>query len=367
MVKRTEERKTEEKKDVNEEKKDVFKTWADSYTAVSKMWEDSYLKLYRPWLESTGELFGKAFALPKDATPEKYKEFYDEWVKTYQNTYGKFYQIPTLESSKETFEKLLVSAEESNKIYRSWITELEENSRATREVLQGEPDPAKYKEVYDLWIKSYGKIFDELLALPWRQNIKEILENFTGAPDIYLDTFEQISKIWKDSYVKLYVPYANSMLKLSMKSAEISRGTAGPEAYKEFHTLWMNTYQEIYGRLFDTKSMRPSKEVLEYFVRSENVNLNLYKSWIAALGKLSQKAEELSKHNADPETYKELYNLWAKLYGKAFDNFFENTPTISPFKEIMEPVKNAAKIYTDAFTSMSNIWVKSYHTPKDAV
>jgi len=31
------------------------------------------------------------------------------------------------------------------------------------------------------------------------------------------------------------------------------------------------------------------------------------------------------------------------MYGKAFDNFFENTPTFSPFKEIMEPVKNAAR------------------------
>ncbi len=367
MVKKSEERKDIHKEDIHTEEKNSFKTREDNYTAVSKMWEDSYLKLYNPWFESTEALFGKAFELSKDAAPETYKEFYGEWVKTSQNSFGKFYEIPTLESNKETFEKLLVSAEESNKIYSSWIAELNENSRATREVLQGEADPAKYKEVYDMWIKSYGKMLNELLTLPLRQNMKEIFENITGTPDIYSEAFEQISKIWKDSYTKLYVPYADSLLKLSMKSAEISRGNESPEAYKEFHTLWMNTYQEIYGRLFDTKSMQPSKEILEYFVRSENVNLNLYKSWIATLGKLSQKAEELSKHNADPEAYKELYNLWAKMYGKAFDNFFENTPTFSPFKEIMEPVKNAAKIYTDTFTSMSNIWVKPYHNSTDAV
>ena len=80
---------TEEKKDVNEEKKDIFKTWTDSYTAVSKMWEDSYLKLYKPWIESTGEMFEKTSILSKEATPQKYKEFYDEWIKTYQNTFGK--------------------------------------------------------------------------------------------------------------------------------------------------------------------------------------------------------------------------------------------------------------------------------------
>jgi hypothetical protein len=106
---------------VNKENKDNFRTCEDSYTAVSKMWENSCLKLYKPWFESTEAFFGKAFELSKDASPETYTEFYIEWLKTSQNSFCKFYQIPTLESNKETFEKLLISAEESNKIYSSWI------------------------------------------------------------------------------------------------------------------------------------------------------------------------------------------------------------------------------------------------------
>jgi len=347
----------EESKDIHEEK--MKKTSKDSYTEVSKMWEDSYSELYKPWFESTEALFKKAFELSKDAAPETYKEFYDEWVKTSQNSFDKFYQIPTLESNKKTFEKSLASAEESNKIYSSWIAELEENSRATREVLQDEAVPAKYLEVYGMWVKSYGKMLNELLTLPFRQNMKFIFENITGTSDTYSEAFEQISKIWKDSYAKIYVPYTDSMLKLSTKSVEISQGNASLQAYKEFHTLWMNTYQETYGRLFDTQSMRPTKEVLEYFVQSENVNLNICKSWIVILGKLSQKADRLSKQNTDPEAYKALYNLWAKMYGKAFDNFFENTPALCHFREIMEPVKNAAKVYTDTFTSISCDGIKS--------
>ena len=213
-------------------------------------------------------------------------------------------------NTEELFEKLLVSAEESNKIYRSWIVDLEENSRVTREVLKGEPDPVKYREVYTLWIKSYGKIFDELLALPLRLNINEIFENLTGTPDFYSDTLVQVSKQWKDS--------------------------------------------------FDIKSEKPSKEIFESFVQSANFNLNLSKSWIATLEKLSLKARELSKQTADTGTKKEYYYLWAKMYDKAIDNFSENTPTVSPFKEILEPVKNAAKIYADTFTGISNLWVKSY-------
>jgi len=80
---------------------------------------------------------------------------------------------------------------------------------------------------------------------------------------------------------------------------------------------------------------------------------------------MSQKAQELSKQGADPQACRELYNLWGKMYGKAFENFFENTPTISPFKEILEPIKNAAKIYADTFTSISG--VKSHPIPISAV
>ncbi|HLB71492.1 MAG TPA: poly(R)-hydroxyalkanoic acid synthase subunit PhaE [Candidatus Methanoperedens sp.] len=349
-------KKTEERKEVSEEKQDMFKTWADSYTEVSKMWEDSYLKLYKPWIESTEEMFEKAAQLSKESSPRQYKEFYDDWVKTYQNTFGKYYSLPTLKSNKETLEKLLTSAEESNGIYRSWITELEDNSRKTREILKGEADPAKYRECHDMWIKSYEKIFDEIMVLPVMESTKEIFEKYTGVPDIYFGSFVQMSKLWKNTYAKLYGPWSASIARLSEKMAELSAGGASPEAYKEFYTIWMETYKETYEKYF--QSVQPSKEVFESFVHSTSIYLNMYKSWITALEKMSKKAEELSKKTTDPEAYKEFYDLWVKMYEKAFESFFEDMPVMGPMKELMDPVKNMAKIYTDTFARMSKMWMK---------
>ena len=328
MVKRT-----EEKKEVNEER--IFKTW----------------------IESTGEMLEKASLLSKEATPQKYKEFYDEWIKTYQNTFGKFYPIPTLKSNKETLEKFISSAEESNKLYRSWISQLEENSSKTKEILQGKPDPAKYKEVYDMWTKSYGKIFDELIELPAKESTKEIFGNYMGIPDIYSESFLQMSKLWKKSYTQLCEPLNESMMKLSEKMEEISRGDAGPEAYKEFYTLWVDTNKEIYGKY--VKSMEPTGEMFEHFVKSSDIYLGMYKSWIAALEKMSEQAEKMSKQSSDPKAYKEFYNLWVTTSEKAFDCFFDDMPTVGPMKEVMEPVKVMAKMYADTFTNMSKMWVKS--------
>lgn len=350
MVKKAEKR--------NEVKEDViFKNLADSNAEFSKMWEDSYLKLYKPWIESTGEMLDKTVNLSKEATPQKYKEFYDEWIKTYQNYFGKFYPIPTPKSNKEILEKLLSSAEVYNKLYRSWIQELEDNSRKTKEILSGNPEPAKYQECHEMWIKSYEKIFDELMELPSQEYTKEIFGNHTVIPDIYLKGFLQMSKLWKKSYAQLSKPLNESLMTLSEKMAEISRGGAGPEAYKEFYTLWMDTYKENYSEY--VKSFEPSGEMFENFVESTNIYLGMYKSWIAALEKMSEKAKEMSKQSSDPEAFKEFNNLWLKMYEKAFHTFFEDMPTIGgPMKEVMEPVKIMAKMYADTYIQMSKMWVR---------
>jgi hypothetical protein len=349
-------KKTQEPKKVSEDK--IFKTWADSYSAFSTMWEDSYVKLYKPWIESSEEMFEKTVKLSKDATPQKYREFYDEWQKTYQNTFGKFCPLPEERSNKEILEKFMVNAKGLNEQYRAWMAEFEENSGATREVLQGKPDPEKYKEVYDQWMRSYEKIFDELLELPFKESTKEIFGNNREFPDIYSGAFLKMSKLYKRSYQQLCKPFNESMRTLSDKMNEISRGNASPEAYKEFYTLWMDTYKDISGKY--ASSMEPSGENLANFVDITHVYLGLYKSWITALEKMSEKAQELSKQTSDPGAYKEFYNLWVTTYEKAFDSFFEDMPTVEgPMKEAMEPVKTMAKLYADTFIKMSKMWVRS--------
>ncbi len=143
---------------------------------------------------------------------------------------------------------------------------------------------------------------------------------------------------------------------LSRMMAEISRGDAGPEAYTEFYNLWMDTYKETYGR--HAQSMRHTKEEFDSFVQSTNIYLNMYKSWIAALEKMAEKTNELSKKAVDPEMSREFYLLWIKMYEKAFDSFFEDMPLAGPMKEMMEPIKIMAKIYADTFARMSKMWVK---------
>lgn len=345
--------KTGETKNNKENSENIFNIWIGNYIAISKIWEESYIKLYRPWLESTSILFEKAIEVSGTNSPEKYREFYDEWEKTFQGKLQKSVKIPDLETNKRALEKLLKNAERSSEMSKLWTSEIEENSKKTREILEGDPDPIKYKEIYDLWIKSYAKIFDDLLTLPFREDIRDMFENYTGVPDTYSDTFVKISRLYNDSYIKLYGTWTDALVDLSKKSEDISRGNIGPDAYKEFYSCWINLYQQTYGKFLDIQLVQKRKDgtdgteqlnaVFQNFIQSTTNCANLYKSWINMLNKLSEKSAELSRNmyktpdkfnTSDGDIYNEICALWIRIYQKAFDNIMDNVPMVTPFKDI---------------------------------
>jgi hypothetical protein len=210
-----------------------------------------------------------------------------------------------------------------------------------------------------MWTRTYGKIFQDFIEMPTKGSTAVVFETYGGLPNIYFRNFAQIAKLWNDSYQNLFRPWVDSMLSFSDKMAELSKGEARPEAYKEFYNLWIDTYRNTYGRLFNIESVRSaSKEMADSFTKVMEVNLNVYNSWVSALEKISERTTEISKQAARPEAYKEPYNAWISMYERAFDDFFTYVPVMSPIKPMMEPVKNAARAYTDMFTSMSGMWMR---------
>lgn len=346
--------KAEERKTGDGQKNDFFRTWNEGYASASKVWDDSYLKLFKPWVESAGKMFDRSTQIVKDATPVEYKEFFDEWMKTYEKSFGTFTDWPTPETNREALSKFLTGAEKSSKVFKSWIQELEQDARKTEEILHSSPDPGKYQQAYDMWGKSYDKMMDEMLALPVIKSMSDAYERCTGVPDIYSRTFVQVIKLWRDSYGKLYGPLMEAMQTLGAKAADISRGNVSPEAYKEFYTIWTNTYQDMYRQYF--QSMQPSKETFESFSKAADIYLGTYKSWIEALEKMTERTKELAKQTSDPGARKEFFDLWLKMYERAFNNFFENMPAMGPMKEMMEPVKIVARMYSNTLNNMSKTW-----------
>ena len=351
-------KKSEEKKETAEGMKDILNVWVSNSNEFLKMWGDTNLNLYKPWIDFIGEKSLKMSDISMDITPEKYKEFYDDWMKTYKSVYGKIYPVQ-ISSPKEVLESFVNCADESNKVYMSWMDEFRENSKKTAEVLNDGVDPAKYIECFDGWLKTYEKVFDDMNDHPAIKYQREIFTNYTGIPDFYSESIARSAKLMKE-YTNLYVPSEETMEKFSEIIAKISKGEENPQAYKEFYDLSMNSYKEAFSRMFDPQTMKPSKELLDNLKESTDITINLFKSCTAALEKMSEKMHDQSKLANDPETFKEFYNLWMKMYEKTSEDIFEGVPLVSPMKEMIEPVKNACKIYAGTSIKMSKMWMDSF-------
>jgi hypothetical protein len=245
-------KKIEENNETTEGMRNFINTWTSESNKFLRMWGESNVKLYQPLIDFVGDESIRLTDMSVNATPEKYQEFYDNWMKTYRNSFGKVYPVP-VSSPKEALEDL------------------------------------------------NEKVSDDILDNPAIKYQKEILQEL---------------------YTKLYIPSQDSIVKIS--------------------------------------TMKPSKEMMDSLKESMQISLNLFKSWIVALEKISEKMHEQSKLMNDPEAFKEFYGLWIKMYEKSLEDIFEGIPLASPLKEMMEPVKSACKIYANTSIKMSRMWMDSF-------
>lgn len=355
MVKKIEEKTSKEIPEV----KDIINMWTNSSNEFLKLWGDSNLKLYKPWIEFIGEKSSKISEMSMNTSTLKYKEFYEDWMKTYKDTYGKVYPIQT-SSPKEALEGFVKCADESNKVYMSWIEEFGENSKKTSEVLSNGIDPAKFRDCFDGWMKTYEKVFDDINEHPAIKYQRDVFSSSTGMPDLYSESMAKMAKQIKEVYTRLYAPSDDSIEKFSDSLAKLSKDQANPEIYKEFYDIWLNTYKESFSKMFDPQTMKPSKELIDNLKESTDVSISLFKSWTDALEKMSEKMEDQSKLINNPEAFKEFFNLWIKMFEKTSEDIFEGVPLVSPLKEMVEPVKSACQIYSNTSIKMSKMWMDSF-------
>lgn len=101
-------------------------------------------------------------------------EFFDQWLKTYESTYGRLVEMPAMGPMRERSEKMVRGFSVSVNLYTAWMESLVnfqnvfmEAMRRMREKMtteiEGEAIPEKYRDFYQLWIETYSETFKEFL------------------------------------------------------------------------------------------------------------------------------------------------------------------------------------------------------------
>ena len=187
-----------------ENSKDIFGLWAEGFSKISKVWQESYSDLFKPWMDSSGDFFERMTDLSHATDPQKSMEFYQDWVKTYQNTWGKFFPQLPMNAGKEDVQRMMDGAEELNKLVKSWSVEIKGDMDKTKKMMENEPSQDKIMDVYKMWCGTYEKIFDDIVNIPTSEKLQAAFEESTKIPSAYTKTMKEFSKLWKASYEELY-------------------------------------------------------------------------------------------------------------------------------------------------------------------
>ena len=155
-----------------------FEDWAKSIKQSMEDWNELYRSGYKPLMDAWQRISDNIIKMSKpDVAPIKYKEFYDSWLVGYEETVGKVMKIPMIGPSRRVLELMQSSLDAFIKffgasadfylaLYKPGVTAVEELSVKASEILQSEITPEKYREFYNLLIKTFEAKFYELFRSP---------------------------------------------------------------------------------------------------------------------------------------------------------------------------------------------------------
>lgn len=340
--------------------------WGDGFQTLSSLADDYLENVYKPWMNSGQELMEKAGDMLNGSDPEKYRQFYDEWTNLTMNTITKFYPSMSVDSQREMLKNIRTSAEETRETLVRLTEKLNDTIQKTGDILSTSSGTKQIGESYSLWVKSYEDMMDQILSIPSKKGTKTFIDSLEGFPRVSMNGMIEMAKLSRQSYSELLQPFMDSMLELTEKMMDVMNGNSNSDSYREFYDSWLKSYQETFGKVFNAETAIPTKETIADFLEKMGVYINMYKSWISALEKMSEKTRELATKSDSGEVVKGFTELWSKAYEKAFSSFFENMPTIGPMSKMMDPVKEAARIYSENYLNFSKMWTAGSSPKSDS-
>lgn len=103
---------------------------------------------------------------------ESTQEFYDQWLNMYKATMGKLIEMPAVGPAREKSEKMMkgfstfvnlyaAGMDTSSNLQKVFMEAMKKVQEKIPADMDGEINPEKYKEFYDIWIETYSETFKD--------------------------------------------------------------------------------------------------------------------------------------------------------------------------------------------------------------
>ncbi len=97
-------------------------------------------------------------------------------------------------------------------------------------------------EFFDMWLKTYEATYGRIIEMPamgpMREKYEKAMKSHNASVNLY--------KTWMESMVNYQGIFMEAMRRVREKMPVELEGELGPEAYKDFYKLWIDTYSDTF-------------------------------------------------------------------------------------------------------------------------
>ncbi len=122
------------------------------------------------------------------------------------------------------------------------------------------------QDFFDIWLKTYEATYGRLLEMPALGPARERAETMMKS----LSTSVNLYTVWLESVINFQTVFVEAMRRVREK---ITTEELGPEEYRDFYKVWMETYSETFKEFL--KSGHFSSDMgrfMSYFIEFQKIN-----------------------------------------------------------------------------------------------
>jgi len=320
---------------IEDERRDnIFQTWLEAQRTWMRLWTDTLSGSPKAGEDDEG---AQAWSSPWKTA----EGIYNQWSKMSQEMFGQSWKEAPWGIGAQTFERVLSGAQVYDNLYKFWTS-------AAR-ILSGAPSEGKgilktYQEFYESWLKNYNELLKSFFTVS--------LFAPTGQPG----ATAELPQMYADLFSRLYGPWMEAIQNLPKTAAQALK--EGPQGYADVYHLWLQAYDQTWGRVLGMPPLGLTRETIEKFQRANEATIEhytamtdyssvLYKVGMEAMQKVATKLGEMYRKGQAPKTFKGFYTLWWTTNEETIQELFKTPEFSRLLGRVTDTATQVRKCYDD--------------------
>lgn len=330
-----------------EKKTSFFDTWSEAQRSWMQLWADAFSGSPKATKGADGK---KEWTEPW-RTPV---DIYNRWLNISKEMFGEYWERAPGGIGQQTGERVMAGMQIYNKLYEFWASAAQLLSGARPE---GKGIQETYQGFYESWLRNYNELLNSFFKVSLFEP-----PMWTSAASM------ELPQMYANNLSKFVGPWMEAMQNLPGKMAET--GQKGPQGYPELYQLWLQAYEQTWGKVLRMpplgltretieRSQRGTKALIDHFAAMNDFSSALQREGVKAMQKVATRLEDMYNMGQAPKTFKEFYTLWWTTNEETVYELFKT----QEFSHLLSRVTNAAMDVRKRYDDIMEEYLKMLPIP----